>query len=125
MPHELPELDDYHGPLLERRALPGETRDKTIMRLLIDTLDDGPSADARAQVRGWAEEYAAALADSADPAAAAWAEALEWFAKRTKGGQLSILVHQDFVRRFGVDPYLRPGTRKATPSRKVAVSYLS
>ncbi|MGP4103237.1 hypothetical protein [Nonomuraea sp. KM90] len=48
---------------------------------------------------------AAALAGSADPAAAAWAEALKWFAKRIKGGQLSMLVHQDVVRRFGVDPY--------------------
>ncbi|MFI6505439.1 hypothetical protein [Nonomuraea typhae] len=68
-------------------------------------VDDGPGADARAQVRGWAEEYAAALAGSADPNAASWAEALEWFAKRTKGGQLSYLVHQDFVARFGIDPY--------------------
>jgi hypothetical protein len=105
MPGELPELDDYHTRLLDRRALPGETRDETITRLLIDTLDDGPGADARAQVRGWAGEYAAALADSTDPAAAAWAEALAWFAKRTKGGQLSYLVHQEFVERFGVAPY--------------------
>jgi hypothetical protein len=105
MPNELPDLDEYHTRLLDRRALPGETRPETIMRLLIDTLDDGPGADARAQVRGWAEEYAAALADSVDPAAAGWAEALDWFAKRTKGGSLSMLVHQEFAARFGVDPY--------------------
>ncbi|MFD0885764.1 hypothetical protein ACFQ08_14530 [Streptosporangium algeriense] len=108
MPYELPELDDYHASLLEKKALPGETRDETIMRLLIDTLDDGPGADARAQIRGWAEEYAAALAGSADPDAAGWAQALEWFAKRTKGGQLSYLVHQDFIARFGIDPYAPP-----------------
>ncbi|MEV4188811.1 hypothetical protein AB0J28_46000 [Streptosporangium canum] len=110
MPNDLPDLDDHHARLLDRRALPGETRDETITRLLIDTLDDGPGADARAQVRGWAEEYAAALADSADPAAAAWAQALEWFAKRTKGGQLSMLVHQEFVDRFSVDPYNKERT---------------
>ncbi|MFG1858402.1 hypothetical protein ACGFJT_41685 [Actinomadura geliboluensis] len=98
------DIDDYHGRLLDRRAQPGEIRDTTINRLLIDTLDDGPGADARAQVRDWAEEYAAALADSDDPAAAAWAEALAWFAKRIKGGQLSYLVHQEFVERFGVSP---------------------
>ena len=99
------DLDDYHSGKLDKQTLPGESRDQAIARLLIDTLDDGPGADARAQVRGWAEEYATALAGSDDPAAAGWAEALAWFAKRTKGGQLSMLVHQDFVQRFGVDPF--------------------
>ncbi|MGW4802271.1 hypothetical protein ACWEPC_58655 [Nonomuraea sp. NPDC004297] len=47
----------------------------------------------------------AALAGSADPDAAGWTQALEWFAKRTKGGRLSYLVHQDFIARFGIDPY--------------------
>ncbi|KAB2350003.1 hypothetical protein [Actinomadura rudentiformis] len=99
------ELDDYHLGKLTKNQQPGETLDAAASRLLVDTLDDGPGADARAQIRGWAEEYAAALTDSADPAAAAWAEALEWFAKRTKGGSLSMLVHQEFAARFGVDPY--------------------
>ncbi|MUN41634.1 hypothetical protein [Actinomadura litoris] len=75
------------------------------MRLLIETLDDGPGADARAQVCGWAERYAAAHAGDVDPAAAEWVEALKWFAKRTKGGSLSMLVHHTFVRRSGVAPY--------------------
>ncbi|SEG94210.1 hypothetical protein SAMN04489712_1449 [Thermomonospora echinospora] len=99
------ELDEYHLGKLTKRQRPGESLDAASSRLLADLLDDGPGADARAQVRGWAEEYAAALADSDDPAAAAWAEALAWFAKRTKGGSLSMLVHQEFVERFGVDPY--------------------
>lgn len=99
------DIDEFHSGKLDEQTRPGESRDAAITRLLIDTLDGGPGADARAQVRGWAEEYATALADSDDPAAAAWAEALAWFAKRTKGGSLSMLVHQEFVARFGVDPY--------------------
>lgn len=114
MPDELPELDEYYVRLLDRRAAPGETRDETITRLLIDTLVDGPGAAAREQVRSWAKEYAAALAGSADPAAATWAEALAWFAKRTKGGSLSMLVHQEFVERFGVDPYADASAQDST-----------
>jgi hypothetical protein len=61
--------------------------------------------DARDQIRGQATAFAQALAGSAAPEAAAWAAALDWFAKRIRGGQLSYLVHQEFVDRFDVDPY--------------------
>jgi hypothetical protein len=61
--------------------------------------------DARDQIRQQASAFSSALAGSDDPEAAAWAAALDWFAKRIRGGQLSYLVHQEFVQRFGVDPY--------------------
>lgn len=119
-PDEFPELDECYVRLLDRRAAPGETRDETITRLLIDVLGDGPGVVAREQVRGGAEEYAAALADSVDPAAAAWAEALDWFAERTKGGGLSMLVLQEFVERFGVGRARRRATKTSPSARRRA-----
>lgn len=52
-----------------------------------------------------ARAYSLALLTSDHPDAGAWSAALVWFANRGRGGQLSSLMHREFVDRFGVDPH--------------------
>ncbi|MEU9887936.1 hypothetical protein [Sphaerisporangium sp. NPDC051011] len=57
--------------------------------------------NARAWCQHLAEDLARHLNTSPHPDAATWSEVLAWYAKRIKGGHLSILMHADFERRFG------------------------
>ncbi|MCT9932426.1 hypothetical protein N5079_19685 [Planotetraspora sp. A-T 1434] len=57
--------------------------------------------EAKAWCRQIAETLAEHLKTSTAPDAPAWSEALAWFAKRIKGGHLSIYMQKDFDQRFG------------------------
>lgn len=84
--------------------MPGMTSDpgRTATELVDDAVESGGFI-ARLRMRELACDYAAALATSDHPDAAAWAAALAWFAKRTRGGQIELHMHREFVERFGVD----------------------
>lgn len=58
--------------------------------------------DERNRCMNLAEVLIFHLVLSDHPDARTWAETLGWFRKRIKGGQLSILVQQDFDEKFGL-----------------------
>ncbi|MCW2917028.1 MAG: hypothetical protein JWN52_5096 [Actinomycetia bacterium] len=102
-------LDLTDQARLAELTRPGEDSNSALTRLLLAALD---GATARHQITKEANDYSAALAGSADPDAAAWAEALTWITTRISGGAAGIRAHHQFVRRFGVDP---SGKQKAAP----------
>lgn len=67
---------------------PGEDLDSVVTRLVLVALDGRAwAAGTRDRIEEQAVAYAGALAASAEPVAAAWAEALAWFADRIREGR--------------------------------------
>lgn len=89
-------------------------QERTPTELVDDAVESGGFI-ARLRMRELACDYAAALATSDHPDAAAWAAALTWFSKRTRGGQIEWHMHREFVEQFGVD--LAPPTTDEAPAR--------
>lgn len=68
-------------------------------------MEDQRFIDGRNRERQHTQDLASILADhlhlSGRPDADTWGDAIEWFRQRIKGGQLSVLVQQEFDARFG------------------------
>ncbi|MFG1999587.1 hypothetical protein ACGFNU_10620 [Spirillospora sp. NPDC048911] len=90
-------LDAADMARLTEMTAAGGDREQRLARLLEAALD---GLTIRARFVRTAEQYAAALNDSNDPAAGAWAEALKWVAGGIPDASAAAEAHQRLLSRF-------------------------